>query len=69
MVGNDLKTISPMLFTTKSKIHSAPTIIGTKLSTPKNEVHEVFYRMSTAVIGDYHGHHHHPLLASSLIPT
>jgi hypothetical protein len=45
VVWNDLKTIGPMLFTTKSKVQSAPTIIGTKQSTPKNEVREVLHRM------------------------
>jgi hypothetical protein len=41
IVGNDPKTIGPRLFTTKSGVQSAPTIIGTKLSPLENEVQEV----------------------------
>jgi len=52
IVGNDPKTIGPMLSTTRSGVHSAPTIIDTKLSTLENEVQEVPHQVSIGAIGD-----------------
>jgi len=52
IVGNDPKTIGPMLVTTRSGIQSAPTIIGTKLSTLESEVQQVPHQVSVGAIGD-----------------
>ncbi len=51
-MGNDPKTIGPKLSTTGNGVQSAPTIIGTKLSTRESEVQEVFHRMLVGAMRD-----------------
>ncbi len=52
IAGNDPKTIGPRLFTTRSEVHSAPTIIDTKPSTLENEIQEVPHQVSVGAIAD-----------------